>query len=304
MYRPVKHVGDGILVPQMVFSKLGIPGSDDGRFRVALQILADGKGDILSISEKLCMAKSKVEAALNFWNGAGLIEEEAKPTDVLPPEKPRTMTTAQVVSAGKTDPTLGFMLDELQRLFGSVIGENDTNVFVSLYVQDGFAADLILMAASQAAANGALRRASYTGRILASWQANGINTPASADAHLKLQAQRALREEQLAKKMNFAGANPFSLADKKKIAQWFEEFSFNFEMVEAALLVAAEKGTDVKYLHGILKKWYAKGYCSPKDVQAAGENANLRARRGQSPNAKDVLMDAVEYVPLKKRGPE
>lgn len=302
MYRPVKTMGDTIAVPQLLFAKLTIPGSDDGRFRVGLYLLSKGGGDIAGISTALQMPKGKVEAALNYWEGAGLIEREAPASELPPPEKRRKMTTGEVVRAGKADPTLGSMLDELQRLFGSVLGENDVNIFVSLYVQDGYPADLILMAASEAAANSALRRGSYTERILANWHLAGINSCAAADTYLKLQAQRAVREKALAAQMGYTGGDPFSFADKKKIAQWFEEFLFDVDMIETARLAAGDKAGDVKYLHPILKKWHAKGYRTARDVQQGGEGANLRAMRETDAPRKDILMEAVEYVPLRKRG--
>lgn len=300
MYRPVKTFGDTLPVPQLLFSKLTIPGSDDGRFKVALYVLSSGGGEAAGIAAALGMSRAKVEQALNYWEGAGLlVQEAAAPPVPLAPK--RRMTTGEVVRAGKADPTLGAMLDELQRLFGTVIGEGDVNVFVSLYVQDGYTADLILLAASEAVANDA-RRARYVDKILSSWRQAGITDCAAADAYLKLQAERAKREKKLAKHMGFAGGDPFSFADKKKIALWFEDYGYDMEMIDLARLTAGDKGGDVKYLNAILKKWYANGYHTPRDVQQAGEGANMRAMRTDGPTRSDPLMDAANYVPLKKRG--
>lgn len=298
MYRPAKTLGDTLPVPQLLFSKLTVPGSDDGRFRVALYVLSCGCGDAAGIAAALGMSRAKAEAALNYWEGAGLLQQEAVTAPPPPPPK-RRMTTGEVVRAGQADPTLGAMLDELQRLFGCVIGEGDVNVFVSLYVQDGYTADLILLAASEAVANGA-RRARYVDKILSSWRQDGIADCAAADAYLKLQAERAQREKKLAKRMGFAGGDPFSYADKKKIAQWFEDFGYDLDMIDLARLTAGDKAGDVKYLHAILKKWYAKGHRTLRDVQQAGEGANMRAMR-ETPSTTNLL-DTSDYVPLKKRG--
>ena len=210
------------------------------------------------------------------------------------------MTTRQVVQAGQTDATLGHLMDELQRLFGTVIGESDLTLFVTLYVQDAYPADLILLAASEAAANGA-KRARYVEKILATWQQAGISDCTSADRYLKAQAERTAREQALAKRMGLAGADPFTSADKRKISSWYEDFNYADEMIDTARLAAGDKAADVKYLHGILKKWHGKGFATARDVQQSGEGANLRATRTTAETSEDVLMQNTGYVPMKKR---
>ena len=300
MYRPVKTLGDTLPVPQLLFSKLTIPGSDDGRFRVALYLLSTGGGEVAGVAAALGMTRAKVEAALNYWEGAGLLQQDAAVQEPIPLPK-RRRTTREMMSVCKDDPMLGAMTDELQRLFGAVIGENDMNIFVSLYVQDSYTADMILLAASEAVVNGA-KRARYVEKILSTWRQAGINDCSAADAWLKLQAERAQRETALAKSMGYPGDDPFTFADKKKIAQWFEDFGYDHEMIGMAQLAAGDKGKEPKYLHAILKKWHAKGHRTPRDVQQSGEGSNLRATRQSPESMGGNLMNAVDYVPLKKRG--
>lgn len=304
MYRPVKSFGDTIAVPQLLFSKLTAPGSDDGRFRVFLYLLSCGEGDAAELSKALHMRREDVAAALNYWEGAGLLmrDPEAAAPDVAALQKRKKMTTREVVQAGKKDPTLGFLLDELQRLFGAVIGESDVNLFVTLYVQDGYPADLILLAASEAAANDA-KRARYVEKILGTWRQAGIHDCAAADRHLKLHAERTRREKELARRMGLQGADPFTYADKKKIATWFEDYAYDYEMIDTARMAAGDKASDVKYLHGVLKKWHGQGHQTARDVTMSGESANMRAMRNTvaTASADDILMNGGDYVPMKKR---
>lgn len=300
MYKAVKPNGDSIAVPQLLFSKLTAQGSDDARFRVALWLLGQGEGEAAQIASALRLPHKKVEAALHYWEGAGLIEQDAAQPEMPAPVKRHKMTTKEVVAAGARDETLGWLLDELQRAFGMVIGEGDINLFVTLYKQDGFSPDMILMAAAEAAANGA-KKARYVEKVLFSWRAAGIHDAAAADKLLRLQAKRQQQAKTVARLMGLEG-DPFTLADKKKIAVWFEEYGYGKEMIEAARLVAGDKRNDVKYLAGILKNWHAKAYRTPRDVQQNGEGQNLRSIREDAPPQQDVLRQTVDYVPMQKRG--
>lgn len=300
MYRPVKTSGDTVEVPQLLFSRLATPG-EDGRFKVALYLLANGGADAAGIAKALSMQPARVEAALNYWEGAGLIEKEAEPEAAAAPVKPaarKAMTTRETVQAGQADPTLGFLFGEIQRLFGGVVNESNLNLFATLYSRDGYPADLILMAASVAAEKG-VHKAKYVESILKDWKGQGINDCQAADAHLKLMAERAGREAALARRMGLEG-DPFTLAEKKKIAQWYEEYAFTDEMVEAARMAAGEHAGEVKYIAGILKKWYAKGYRNPRQVQQAEVGTNLRAVKA-APVKDDLLAGASQYVPMKRR---
>lgn len=306
MYRPVKLSGDSIAVPQLLFSKLGTAGGTSAKrealFQVALYLLFAGEGDAASIAAALRLGEEPVASALSYWEGAGLIEmAPVMETEPPPLKKRRRLTTSEVVKAGRADAMLGGLLDELQRLFGCVIGEGDINLFVTLYVCDGHSADLILLAASEAVANGA-KKAAYVEKILATWRENGIIDCASADSYLKLQAQREQLVAEIAALMGVA-PGMFTFAEKKKIIQWVEEYGYGSEMIEAARLAAGDKRNEVKYLGGILKKWSAKGFKTPREVQQADENYNIRVVRPEGGQGADILESAA-YVPLNRRRQE
>ncbi len=305
MYKPVSGGGDTLAVPQLVFARLSTGGGreEEARLRVALYVLREGGATPPQVARALGLKPAVADAALSYWEGAGLLAREA--AEAVPPAPEaaprRRMTTAEVVKAGQADPTLGLLLGELQRLFGAVLGKNDTAIFVTLYAQDGYPADLILTAASRAAAYG-VTRAGYVESILRDWRRQGIDDCAKADRYLKLLAEREAREAELARHMGLAG-EAFTLAERKKIAQWHEEYGYGLEMIEAARLAAGEQRNEVKYLGGILKKWHAKGYKSPRDVRQGEEGQNLRvSRQAAKAPGKDALAGARDYVPMKRRG--
>ncbi|MDL2294595.1 DnaD domain protein [Ruminococcaceae bacterium OttesenSCG-928-D13] len=304
MYRPVKLSGDTVAVPQLLFSRLET-GGEDGRFRVALYLLGGGEGDPMRIARALRMQRPAVEAALSYWEGAGLIEQEpadpAAVAEAAPVEPPRRrMTTRESVRAGQDDPSLGVLLGELQRIYGGVVGEGDINIYATLYVKDGFPIDLILMAAAHAASKN-ITQARYVEKTLANWRKQGIDNCADADALLKRMARMDELAARLATAWNLP-QDPFTLAEKQKIVQWYDEYGYGDEMIEAARLAAGERAGDVKYMAGILKKWHAKGYRSPRELQQAEGGANLRVAGNVKKPGKDLLADMTDYIPAKRRG--
>ncbi|NLW77987.1 MAG: DnaD domain protein [Ruminococcaceae bacterium] len=302
MYRPVKNTGDTVAVPQLLFSRLNAPGAGEARFRVALYLLGCGGADAADIAGALKLKPAEVERALSYWEGAGLVERDApaQPAVEAVP-RPKRLTLHEATRAGEADPLLAMLLKELQRIYGGVIGPKAISLFASLYAQDGFSVDLILMAASYAAGK-SITSARYVETVLENWRRAGINDAAAADGQLKLMAGREAREAALAQQMGLAG-DAFTLAEKRKIAQWYEEYGYGPEMIEAARLAAGDKRNEVKYLAGILKKWHAKGYQAPKDIQQGDDSRNLRvesSRRAQVAQD-DILAQAAAYVPMKRR---
>ena len=301
MYRPVQHAGDVVEVPRLVFSKLTSPDASDARFRVALYVLSEGGATCEQAAKALRIEKNTVEKALVFWEGAGLLWQEAAKEPEQPPHDKRVrMTTRQTTEAGRANPRLGELLGELQRVFGGVISAQDINIFVTLYAQDAFDPGMILLAASDTVSRGATR-ASYVEKMLFTWRREGINDYAAADRHLRLLAARKVREKEVAALMGLK-EDPFTVKEKKKISSWYEEYNYGIEMISAARTAAGEKCNDVLYLSGILKKWYAKGYTTARDVQQGDTNKNVRiqgSRQGILPQD-DVLMQQEAYVSMQK----
>lgn len=282
MYHVVQAGGDTVAVPQIVFARLTAPSSGETRFRVALYMLANGAADAQSVADALRIKPEKAEKALEYWEGAGLLENrggEALPAPALEVMPRQRLTTREVAEVSQDDAMLGKLVDELQRIFGGVVSQADINVFVTLYVTDKMPADLILTAAIHCASR-KKNSARYIEKVLLNWRREGITTCEQADAALRLQAQREKREKQIAALFN-TDAAAFTLAERGRIAEWFEEFGYGKEMVQAARLVAGDKSDNVRYVAGVLRKWHGKGYRNPRDVQQAQENMNIRV---QGPN--------------------
>ncbi len=307
MFKAAENYGDCIAVPQLVFSRLGFPEVSEPRIKVALYVLAGGECGPKEVAEGLHISAEAAEKALLYWEGAGLLVRLAPPegeeAPLPPPKKLRRqhLHTGQANLAVQNDPVLGAMMQELQHIFGGVVNQKEYDIYCTLYCVDGFAADLILMAAMHCAAE----RKSGAGRVertLLSWRKEGIDDCEAADRYLHRLSQR---EGNYAAMAGLFGREKtsFTAAERRMIDQWQEEYGYGEEMVEAARLAAGDKREELRYLNGILKRWYAKGYASAADMRRGEEGTNLSVQRSpKAAAAQEDLLQNTFFNPIQWEG--
>lgn len=293
MYRVAAEQGDSIAVPQLVFTRLLAPGNE-ARFKVALYCLQKKEASVDDVAEALRMKLPEAEKALEYWEGAGLLEkqEEAKAVEVVSGPR-RRLTTREVAKEADKDNRLGQMVQELQHLFGGVLSPSDICIIVTLYAVDEIPAEMILLGASHIAGK-RIFSARYLEKMILSWWRDGIRSAADVDNYLQQLAKQEKWEKQVAEKLGIS-AEGFTVAEKNHILRWFNEYGYGVEMIQNAQSHAGQRGDDIKYISGILKKWNAKGYRSPKDVRQAGEGHNVRVQGSRTfiPPDEDILLNTV-----------
>ena len=278
-YRLVENKGDSVAVPQLVIAKL--PELEDDWLRVALFVVATGETDPARIAAALRLkSPERAQTALVYWKGAGLLESCGEPQarggiDAAPAPRAH-LTTPEVASAAQGDPAIAGLVQECQALMGGVITQVDTNILVSMYLSDGMPVDMILLGVAHFAALGK-RSARYIERALLGWQREGIDSGEAAERYLRLLDQRAAHEKETAKLLGLADAK-FTKADSRAIADWYESYGYGPDMIAEAAGYAGEKKS-VKYVNGILRAWYTKGYKTVRDVMAesAMGSSNVQA---------------------------
>ena len=277
--RLVENKGDSVAVPQLVIAKL--TELDDDWLRVALFVVATGETDPARIAAALRLkSPERAQTALVYWKGAGLLESCGEPQarsgiDAAPAPRAH-LTTPEVASAAQGDPAIAGLVQECQALMGGVITQADTNILVSMYLSDGMPVDMILLGVAHFAALGK-RSARYIERALLGWQREGIDSGEAAERYLRLLDQRAAHEKETAKLLGLADAK-FTKADSRAIADWYESYGYGPDMIAEAAAYAGEKKS-VKYVNGILRAWYTKGYKTVRDVMAesAMGSSNVQA---------------------------
>ncbi|NCC07594.1 MAG: DnaD domain protein [Clostridia bacterium] len=299
-------LGDCVAVPQIIFSRLA--SAEDDWVRVALYVVETKDTEPASIARALKLKSAdKAREALLFWKGAGLLENSASPAktanldDAPEINKPSHMTTPEVASAAQGDKAIPALLQECQMLMGGVMGQADTNIIVSMYVQDNMPAEMIMLGVAHCASLGK-RSARYVERMLLGWQREGINTGAEAEKYLNLLNLREKREEKTAELFGLEHAK-FNKKDRVQIAAWHEEYGFNEDMIAEAISYAGEKKS-VSYVNGILRNWYTKGYKTVRDIMDASADT-MQNVQVSNPKTTDVLSRSIRRAPVfKKSGRE
>lgn len=284
-YRLLCQNGDSIAVPQLIFAQLA--RADENCVRVALYILARGSTDARDIAHALHLKSQRAaEDALKFWAGAGLLEKEGGAEPPLAAPAP-VLTQEEMNLAALRDPIIATLTSEAQHNLGRALGPKDAQRLVSLYVNEGYAPETILLCCAHLAGG---KRAGVAAleRELARWRDAGVESGEDAERYLQLLAVRAQREERTAALLGLAPGG-LRLADKRMIQRWYEEYGFDDAMVREAAAHAEDK-KEVRYLNGILKSWHGRGFKTPQDVRGGGAlaAANLRVDR-KEPSGNNFL---------------
>lgn len=293
--------GDTIAVPQLVFSKL--ENAEEANVRVALYILATGVCDPVQIASDLKLrSKQTAERALLWWAGAGLLEQVLDPAVPAPPPKAPAMTWQEIAAASRTDPMISSLIECVQTSFGCNLSHGELQKLVSLYLQDGFQPDVMMLCVTYLASKGK-RTIAALRHALKVWEADGVTTGEEADQYLQLLSLRETRDALVASVLSIS-LDDLTLGDRKAIIRWYESYGFDDSMMSEAALQAGNKKT-VWYMNSILKSWYGKGLRSVHDVRGSGavsaqDNHNVRVDR-KTPTENNLLQDATQRKRRLKR---
>ena len=290
-YRLIPQNGDTVPVPQLVFAALPRAGGE--LVRVARYILATHSTDPKDIAHALGLKNAQAaQKALDFWFGAGLLEPEQPVRGPAPePEKAAPLTAEELRLAAMHDPVVSMLATEAQNYLGKALGQKDVQRLVSLYVNESIQPEVILLCAAHIASQGR-HSVGQLERELDRWAEAGVTGGQEAEQYLQLLAQREKHEKAAAGLLGVAPAD-LTMADKRCIRRWYEEYRYTDAMVEEAVLHAGAN-KDAKYVNGILKSWHAKGWRTPADARGAGqlEGSNIRVDRA-APSGNDILRRAV-----------
>lgn len=286
-YHIKPQTGDSLAVPQLVLSHL--PNTTEANIRVALYVLATGITDPIQIAEKLKLrSHHTAETALLYWAGAGLLEQvEDTPAPLAPPPK---LTWIEIEQSARTDPMVAALVQTAQQCFGQSIGRDTMQKVVSLYLQDGYHPEVVLLCLTYLSARGKATLAQLRHELKA-WQAEGVTTGDEADRYTRLLEKREQREAFVAQLLQ-VDITSLTQGGRKAIARWFEQYGFDEDMITEAAVQAGPK-RDLWYWNKILHTWHEQGLHTVHDVRGSGTSQstvsrNIRVDR-TTPSGNDPL---------------
>ncbi len=264
-YRLAEQHGDTTAVPQLVMAHL--TRADGDAVRVALYILQSGETDPKALAKALGLKSIEAaKRALQYWAGAGLLVKER----ALPQPEPASaaVPAEQIDLSTLNDPNVAVLCTEAEAHLGQALSRSGLQRLVGYYLNDGWPPDVLLLCCAEVAAQGQ-HTVAAVGRELECWQAAGVETGEEAERYL---AQKRARERWCAQVAALFGitANDLTRWERTAIAKWREEWHFDADMVEEALL-HAEASRTVRYVNGILRSWYAQGLTTVAAVRGKGQ---------------------------------
>lgn len=183
---------------------------------------------------------------------------------VTRPQKPDYVFTSQRLA---TDEELALLVNEVQSLFGKTLSNSDISTLLMLKDTCGLPLDVILMLVQYCISIGKGNMRTVE-KIGIGWADDGIYTLEAADNKIR---QIKQTNKNFAVVSSSFGLSNVGSPTKKQLEygdKWVGEWKFSPEMLREAYERCVDtKGVmNLKYIDGILKRWYANGIHNTNDL--------------------------------------
>ena len=284
----------------------------ESQLKVLLLALRDAPSpvDVPYIAKRLGLPADQVCDCLEYWQQAGVFTRNEAPVAAVPAPAPvavgggaavavaqvaaRTeqtgqdgqrittlhsrakLTPGQIHELCRTDPSIPWMMEELQRLFARPLSPGETETIVYLYSYLTLTPDYLLMAAEYCKSMGKLNMR-YIEKLVTGWVDQGVDNHEKAERHI-LELGRRHSNEGLIRSLFGISVRELSSKEKSCIASWFDDFGFDTEVIRLAYERTVDNTGKVAfpYLHKILSQWHSLGIRTAQDAQREMEGGKRR----------------------------
>ena len=276
--------------------------------KVLISVLSDPDAELTARAASLDLTENAVLRALNVWTEAGVIlldaasdksvsggknarehgspAREQIPLNGTVPPQGRTLTRStiphytadEIAATVENNAGCKEFLDSCQQLMGRIFNTSETAVIVGMMDYLKLPQDYILLLCSHAVT---MQKTSvrYLEKTAIDLHDRGIVTYDALEEELKRVEERASMERYV---RDLFGLGKRALIKKEKqfIDTWANSFRFSREMIAKAyeITVNNTQGSSMDYANRILENWYAAGFTTPEEADAAqagrkGQNA-------------------------------
>ena len=271
-----------------------LQNADENELKVLIGLLmaADNDGVIdpsLAFDNALGLERSVVDAAINFWRGAGVVGI----TKATKTGESKTMTvnvhtkiehahkngaiektvgvveyrTGELADILENRSEIAVFVDEAQRVVGKTLNMNEIGILVGLIEQYGFETDAILAILAHTTRLGK-KGMRYPEKVAISFYDEGLT--GGAEVFEKIQRIEASSQTIAKIKELFGiGSRELSTTEKNLFKKWTEGFGYDIEVIRKAydITIDAIHEPKPKYTNGVLEKWYTERLHTIEDIE-------------------------------------
>ena len=133
-------------MPRLVFAHLA--RADGDTIRAALYLLGGGGTDPRTMARDLGMPSIEAaKRAMQYWAGAGLLVSDRD----APLPKTEMQKASAIDLTTLNDPYVSVLCEEAQTAFGKALSRTEMQRLVSLYLNDGWQPDVVLLCCAEVA---------------------------------------------------------------------------------------------------------------------------------------------------------
>ncbi len=277
--------------------------STESQLKVLLYILrhSDKDNTVEDISKATAVHPQEVKNAVEFWISRGLVaaannalavpdsqisqpavtQENTEPVvSHAPAVKPRAVSRSQrpdptYVARRLTENTqLAQLMDEAQIALAKPLSSGDTATLVMLHDTDGLPCDVLVLLINYCVSIGKGNMRAIE-RMGTQWGAQEIYTLELAEQKIISDSRSNNAWTKVAKVFGIKNIGSPTKTQLEYADRWVNEWGFSDDMLlEAYERCVDHKGEyNIKYINGILSKWYASSIFNLDDLRAADEKS-------------------------------
>lgn len=273
----------------------------ESSLKVLLYILrnSDKDNSLEDIAKAVSVHPEQVKEAVDFWIERGLVassdsmltatpakvdkEENTAKEEVPVQMKPRAMSRAIrpdhsfVARRLSESEDLSSLLQEAQIALAKTLSNGDTATLVMLHDTDGLPCDVLALLINYCASIGKGNMRAIE-RMGTQWASEGIFTLADAEQKIIRLTQSNNAWTKVSK---IFGLKNIGSPTKKQLSfadTWCNQWKFSDDMIREAYerCVNQKNEYDIKYINGILAKWYSAEIFNLDDLKKADESTSKK----------------------------
>lgn len=289
----------------------------ESQLKVLLYILRNSEKDNTaeSVSKALSVHPDEVKNAVDFWiersiitkteDGLSVVQPTADTTDsknieTIAPvkQKPRAMSRAQrpdpmfVARRLTQDSSLALLMDEAQIALSKPLSSGDTATLVMLHDTDGLPCEVLALLINYCVSIGKGNMRTIE-RMGINWASEGIVSLADAEAKIMKLSQSNNAWEKVSRIFGLKNIGSPTKTQLELSDCWVNEWKFSDDMLrEAYERCVNQKGEfNIKYINGILSKWFASSIFNLEDLAQHDLNATKKVRKADKSEERNASYD-------------